>query len=254
VTHDEVSELLGAYALDAVEPDEAVLVAAHVATCPRCTAELDEYREVAGFLGNLGGDAPSELWDAIASQATRPHGSSAAILAALPAGVPGATSRRTSRRPVAWRTGMGVLATAAAILIVLLTVKVSSLDTTVGRLEGLTQSRGISEAAQAALLDPSTTRVPLDASSGSMVAELVVVPHGRSFLVGSTLASLPKSETYQLWAISATKKISLGLLGAAPADTPFVASSVGGAMRFAITVEPASGSTAPTSTPIAISA
>ena len=51
MTHDEAVALLGAYALDAVPPEEAVLVAAHVAECPRCTAELDAHREVAGMLG-----------------------------------------------------------------------------------------------------------------------------------------------------------------------------------------------------------
>ena len=39
-THQEIEELLGAYALDAVDDDERDLVEAHLAGCPRCRAEV----------------------------------------------------------------------------------------------------------------------------------------------------------------------------------------------------------------------
>ena len=51
--HDhEIEELLGAYALDAVNAEEATAVEVHLTTCPRCRAELDAYREMAAALGN----------------------------------------------------------------------------------------------------------------------------------------------------------------------------------------------------------
>ncbi len=62
---DDFEELLGAYALDACDPDEAAAVAAHLNDCPRCRAELAAHLEVAGVLGNLGGEAPDGLWDRI---------------------------------------------------------------------------------------------------------------------------------------------------------------------------------------------
>ncbi|MGH9088659.1 MAG: zf-HC2 domain-containing protein, partial [Acidimicrobiales bacterium] len=64
--HDAVAELLGAYALDAVDPDEAQVVADHLAECPRCRAEVDELRAVAAALGNAHEDPPPEVWDRIA--------------------------------------------------------------------------------------------------------------------------------------------------------------------------------------------
>lgn len=70
--HDAVAELLGAYALDALEPDEMAMVTAHLATCPRCAAEVDEYRSVAALLANAGGDAPQGLWDRISSELQAP--------------------------------------------------------------------------------------------------------------------------------------------------------------------------------------
>jgi anti-sigma factor RsiW len=68
MTHSEISELLGAYALDAVSPEEAAEIEQHLAECPRCRAEVAAHREVAGVLGNLGGTAPAGLWSRIAGE------------------------------------------------------------------------------------------------------------------------------------------------------------------------------------------
>ena len=40
LSHDAVVELLGAYALDAVDPTEAAAVEAHLGTCPGCRDEI----------------------------------------------------------------------------------------------------------------------------------------------------------------------------------------------------------------------
>src|SRR5438034_909666 len=66
-THEEVQELLGAYAVDAVDSDEAVAIETHLDECARCRADLAEMREVAAFLAHTGGEAPSGLWDRIAA-------------------------------------------------------------------------------------------------------------------------------------------------------------------------------------------
>ena len=68
MTHDEITELLGAYALDAVSPEEAAEIEQHLTECPRCRAEVTAHREVAGVLGNLGGSAPAGLWSRIADE------------------------------------------------------------------------------------------------------------------------------------------------------------------------------------------
>ena len=73
MTHDEVSELLGAFALDAVDGDEYELIEAHLAECPRCRAEVDAHREVAAALGNSVEPLPDGLWDSIASRLPPRH-------------------------------------------------------------------------------------------------------------------------------------------------------------------------------------
>ncbi|MDQ1391403.1 MAG: hypothetical protein QOF30_380 [Acidimicrobiaceae bacterium] len=70
--HADLQELLGAYALDAVEPDEASAIERHLPTCPRCRNELADHREVAALLGYAGGTAPSGLWDRIIASLEEP--------------------------------------------------------------------------------------------------------------------------------------------------------------------------------------
>ena len=73
MTHDEISGLLGAYALDAVEGDERAAVEEHLLSCARCRAEVAEHREVAALLAHGGADAPDGLWDRIAGNLDDPR-------------------------------------------------------------------------------------------------------------------------------------------------------------------------------------
>ena len=70
--HDEFSELLGAYALDAVDPDEAQELELHLRTCAVCAQEVAEHREVASLLVHSGSTAPDGVWDRIASELSPP--------------------------------------------------------------------------------------------------------------------------------------------------------------------------------------
>ncbi|HXX90150.1 MAG TPA: anti-sigma factor [Acidimicrobiales bacterium] len=254
VTHEDIAELLGAYALNAVDPDEAGMVATHVAQCPRCAAELREYEEVAAMLATAGGDAPVELWDRIAEQATGPEaGPGATLPFAVPEDASGGPEPRT-RRPTLRPLALSV-AGIAAVIVVLLGVQVARLDTRVNHLSALSQHQGMSQAVQAALLDPDARRVVLAGaqSTGPALAELVVLPSGAGYLVDNRLPALPADETYQLWALIGGRAVSLGLLGNAPGTLAF---TVGGAdpSGYAITAERAGGVVAPSHAPVAQSA
>lgn len=71
------------------------------------------------------------------------------------------------------------------------------------------------------------------------------------------MPALPAGKTYELWFISAAGAVPAGLM---PADDPTVAGMqvlkgpLGGATHVGITVEPAGGSPAPTTTPIVVQA
>src|SRR5579871_2910284 len=125
MSHDEITELLGAFALDAVEPEEATVVARHLEECPACSAEVAEHQRVAALLGNTTEDAPVYLWEQIAGPLGEHGGDERSRPPRLvPGGIgrsgtrPGGL-RRWARRP--WP-----LATAAAVVaIALLSVQIA---------------------------------------------------------------------------------------------------------------------------------
>jgi anti-sigma factor RsiW len=245
VTHDEIAD-------DAVDREEAQEIEAHLASCPRCAAELAEHHEMAGLLSGVGAEAPRGLWDAIAAQTGAPRelaGQGSAPIADL-----GQHRAARSRPKVGWamRLTIGVAAVAVALALIA-GVQIHHLDGKVNQLTALSRTQGISQAVQSALLNPDVKRIALtgNASSGATAAELVVLPSGTSFLVNSRLEALPGSETYQLWGIIDGRAISLGVLGAHPSTVPFTLDASSSLTAFAITAERAGGVVVSTHTPVA---
>lgn len=246
-----IGELLGAYALDALDTDEHALVSAHLAGCPRCAAEVAQHRETIGLVAASGGNAPEGVWERI-SQAiddgTRNASRQAPPLPSL---------RRTSRRTDRWRKPMAALAAAAAAAVIALvgvqTVRVDHLDHQVRQLNAAARQAGGFQGAAAALVDPSARHLQLTSTrAGSRtVGELVLLPSGAAYLVGANLPSLAETSTYQLWSIVAGRAVSVGVLGAHPATVAFTVDPAAPSREFLVTVEPAGGVVAPTSAPVA---
>ena len=66
--HTGIEELLGAYALDAVDRDTAAVIERHLDGCVRCAAEVAQHHEVAGLLANSSGAPSAQVWDGIAAR------------------------------------------------------------------------------------------------------------------------------------------------------------------------------------------
>jgi anti-sigma factor RsiW len=254
MNHDEVAELLGAFALDAVDDEEAAEISEHVATCPRCQDELTRHRQVAAVLGNVGGAAPEHLWDAIESaieadgaKPPTPLPASTALASTHPL-----SPRPAPKRPVS-RVAVAALTAAAVAAIAVLGVQVARLDNRVTQAQHAATSRSVSSAAENALLDPSARRIPLMSSQAGhpVVAEVVTTASGTGFMFNRALPKLASSRSYQLWALTAGKAISAGLLGTDPGTVAFTLNPEHPVQTFALSVEPAAGSVAPTSTPVA---
>ncbi len=254
MSHDEASELLGAYALDAVDGDEYVELEAHLDSCPRCRAELDSLREVAAGMGNSVEPLPEGLWSQIASKLPERRGDDEpppmprlARQGASPFRSPGEGARR--RRPSAVGVVSAVAAAAAAVAVVLgiglvhANDKVSSLQSAQGRPSSATVA--------AALRAPGHRVVMLESPSGAQLARVVVVPSGQGYLVSSKLPDLSRDQTYQLWAIEGNQPISLGLLGTSPRQAAFTMAGSTMPSHLSITAEPAGGSVFPTGSIIA---
>jgi hypothetical protein len=67
VNHEEASDLLAVYALDAVPRDQKEALEAHVSTCDVCARTLAEHRETAALLAQVDEPEPSGQWENIAA-------------------------------------------------------------------------------------------------------------------------------------------------------------------------------------------
>ncbi len=243
-----VSELLGVYAIDALDADEAAFVAAHLRSCPRCAQEVDQHREAMALLAGGGGQAPSGLWERIAESIGADRGSPPS----RPAPDVVSIGRPRRRRPKGLWLG-GIAAAAALIVVVgVQTARVDQLNHRVDRLSSAVGQAGGLPGLAPALVDPSGRHYTLTATtSGRPVGQLIVLPSGTSYLVGSRLPQLAPGFTYQLWSMFDRRPISVGVLGAHPGTVAFRVDPSIRAAAYLITVEVAGGVIAPTGDPVA---
>jgi anti-sigma factor RsiW len=280
-THREIQELLGVYALDAVDPDTAAMVEAHLETCPKCAVEVAQHHEVASLLANSGGAAPAELWSGIAGRLDgsvppswerlaerldlehedgrsvddRREGQAARVseddrIERSTARVVPLTSERRQGR--VFRRAAAIVAVAAAVAAIVLGVQVNHLNHQVNALQA---PNSLTQAERSALEESSTKQVvltPPQTGSPTLVGRVTVVltKSGTGFVEATGLSGLPKSETYQLWGVIGNQKISLGLLGSHPAVVPFSVAGEVPVVAFAITKERSGGVIQSTNQPV----
>lgn len=235
LTHPEIIELLGAYALDAVDPDESAAVIAHLRECLLCLREVVEHREVAAFLAPGGAVAPARLWDQIAGSLEEPP---------PPLQLSNVTQIDSGRRRTGWSgrvsaIAAGAVAVAAVAIVAVIGFKVSDDSRRIDQMAGATYGTQLSRATSAALADPQARLVDLRSSQGKETAQAVVLPDGTGYVVKNNLPALGPARTYQLWAVVGGAKISVGVLGPHPGPSGFKAA--GDVTALAITQEPAGG-------------
>lgn len=277
--HRDLQDLLGVYALDALDPDEAAELEEHLRTCPQCRAELAEHQSVAALLANTGGPAPAALWDRIAGSLADgldaegievegrddervvlpgPLGpGSPAPAARVQDATPPATVTPLAGRTRRGRDGRPPLATlvvgaaAAVVLLAVGVVGVRTIQDQDRRLDDLTAQVATTSddgAAAAALADPGSVLVRLTATDGELAVPAVITEDGRGYLLGGGLPDAGEGETYQLWGLEGTRAVSLGVLGRDPRVAPFHVE--GPVETLALTTEVEGGVDQPTSAPV----
>lgn len=237
-SHEDIQDLLGAFALDAVDDDERGLVEAHLAVCPRCRAEVATHRETAALLAHSGDRAPEGVWASITASLEEPPPE---IDLAPMASLDDARERR-SRRSLSLRVAAALGAVAAALTAFLgwrVGVQDQRLDRLAAELHEMGARDGLRRAATAALAQAGSEQVRLASFDGKTGVPVVRLPNGTGFAVADGLPALPAGRTYQLWALRQDAKISLGLLGRDPDVSPF--QMVGPVLGYAITDEAAGG-------------
>ena len=257
ITHDESHDLLGAFALDAVEDLEHDEIEAHTRECPRCATELMALREVASALGNCVEPVPEGLWSIISSRLGTgepdvPPPSLIQILSRAEmsdndARLAGRAPRsRAGRRYLIVVTSVAAAAAAAASVLGVNLARTSDENTRLQAQIGTNSSSVV-----AALEAPGHALLSLRGANHQQLAQFVVLPSGRGYLVSSSLPKLTADHTYQLWGIVGGQAISLGLLGPAPSQAAFTLDGSAVPSRLGVTIEPAGGSVVPTSVMLA---
>ena len=251
-----IDELLGAYALDAVDDDERRRVEQYLAASPAGQLEVDRMTSAIDQVVEAQSDTsadpsaeapelPTDLWDRIADQlpprlerVPKPE----------PQPAPGAVDELAVRRAHRnSRTARIVLSVAAAIVVVALGVGLVRRTT---MSSGTTVAQQLEQQADRVAGQPGSHTATLTGPDGAVSVRVVIDDHGRGYVVPTGLPALGSDRTYQLWSVDGGPPISLGLLGSDP--TIAVVGTGGSPGQLAITIEPASGSTAPTSNPVAV--
>jgi anti-sigma-K factor RskA len=266
MAHEEAIELLPSFALNAVEAHEYGRIQEHVATCPRCQAEMDAYYEVTAALGNSVTLLPTGLWEAISrglGGGDDRHESSVTLVMSpvpLPLPVPGPMSLLPGTYAAAVHTPHRffrgahssrvrfVTATCAAVGaaagVSVLAIGLTNAGTQVAHLQAAVRDSARTQAT-AAMKAADHKIIYLASADHHRLAQFVLLPNGRGYLVRSHLRPLPFGETYQLWGVIDEKTISLGILGRRPHLATFTSASSPRTYRLGVTVEPAGGGIQP---------
>ena len=200
--HEDIEALLGVYALHSVDEAERRLVHDHLDDCPRCAQEVLGYQEVAALLGQSGGDAPTGLWERIAGELE--EAPPPLRLGVMPMA---AAAERRERRGSS-RVALAAMGIAAAVVIGFMGSVVVQQD---ARIQGL-------ESARPDVPITATSVAALSSADETMTVDAVLLSNGTGYLLAEDLPVLTQQETYQLWGVTDAGVISLGLLGADPAQ------------------------------------
>lgn len=250
----DIHSLSGAYAVDALDPAERADFDRHLAECPECQAEVASLREAASSLAALTSTSPpASLRGSVLSgiRTVRPlppvqvpvqvPATEPAPSAEVPA--PGATGTVVPlrRRPSVWAAGI-----AAAVLLAVGGLAWSPWDNGTPRTQ--------QTVAQQVLQAKDAQRY--EKTLGGARATVVRSPSlGRAVIVADHMPPAPSGKDYQLWLdLPGRGMVSAGLMPHEAADTLtyVLQGDARDATAAGITVEPAGGSPAPTTTPIAL--
>jgi anti-sigma-K factor RskA len=243
VQSQELHLLTGAYAVDALTGAELDEFERHLQRCTSCTEEVRGLRETAARLGMTAAVAPPPSMRRqvlAAASRTRQLPPSGGRLIARD------RPRRMTRLRRSLPRSVALVAMAAAI-VVLAVLQVNTRHQ-------LQQTQQGSRAVAAVLAAPDA-RIETSATTLGGTVTAVISPRDREAVI--TAADMPtpaNAKVYQLWVISASGARSAGLLpgSSTGVTSPVLAADVQPGDRLGITVEPAGGTSQPTTTPIVL--
>ncbi|HSM64823.1 MAG TPA: anti-sigma factor [Ilumatobacteraceae bacterium] len=218
----DLDDLLGAYALDAVDDAERRRVEDYLEVNPRAAAEVQAHREVATMLAFTGMDAPGDVWgriaDEIGEQAPPPGPELAKVMS-----LDDAPRRRRISTVAPW-----IVSAAAAAVLAFVAIGIAD--------RADAPNEPLAEALEIARADRDSVTTTLVSEATGVSAEAIIDQDGHGFVVAQDLPTLPDGQTYQLWGVvDDGQVISLGIFGPNPEIETF--SIDGPVSALAITIE-----------------
>ena len=226
----DLHTLSGAYAVDALSPEEAEEFRKHLDGCPACREEVRELREAAAMMG--------------ASEAvTPPAHLKANVMAAadrLPQLPPKVRPIHTAK-PSRW-TPRVLAAAAAVVMVVAAGIGISQLQED----DREFQAAPVAEVFNA----PDARTATVKTANGGELTVATSEERGEMAVDTDELPALSDEQVYQLWAIADGVPAPAGVLEDVDAGAAMELPAEG--TQVAITIEPAGGSEQPTTDPIIV--
>jgi len=234
--------LAGAYALDALTGPDRARFERHLAGCEACRQEAGSLREAASRLPAVTAAAPpARLREQVLAEVARTR-QQPPVTAEGPA-VGGAL-----RRGVRWRAPRMAVAIAGGCLLVALVLGGLFINTQ----QRLSQEQAHNRAIATVLNAPDAKMMSARGNAGGSAT--VVMSHRDHVLVLTTasLPVLPTGRRYQVWLMGLHRTRPAGMLPVSRRGmtAPVVVSGIEAGDEIGLTVEPATGSSSPTSTPV----
>lgn len=249
--HEQFAEDLSLYALGALEGEERLALEKHLAECGACGRELEELRASAALL-------------AFSVSGPKPPARAKARLMASVAKEPRRMQVRAVARLAWWRPFEWALGAAAMLVVVLLLRQNGDLKQRVSdlKLSFANQQQKVAQAEQlvSSLASPESERFTLVAGKTppQPQGKAIYLRNGGTLVfLASNLPQLPPRKAYELWLIPVNgAPIPAGVFkpdahGSATVVQPPLPAGTE-AKTFAITIEPETGSAAPTSQPVMV--
>lgn len=249
----DIHHLTGAYAVDALPPEERDTFEQHLAACDACRTEVRELQATAAHLGAAGAEEPpAALKGAVMDQIRRtPQVPPVGQPEGGPTVYGGGATTHAGTRSADPRWYERMLAPAAAVLVLVvigLTAVIANLNARLDDLETLAVP--VAEVFTA----PDSIVVSAEGPGDASMRLIASPTRGEGvFLVGG-MEQAPSARVYQLWLLRDGQAVPAGLLDIDERGrgAQVMTGDMSDVDAVALTIEPDGGSPQPTSAPISV--
>jgi hypothetical protein len=250
----EIHGAVGAYVVNALDPEELEEFEAHLAVCPTCSREVVEFGGTAAELSVLASAPPpaalrGSILSAISEVRPLPP-EPAAVTAQV-----GPSPRVPLTAPDEIRRAVDELALRrqqrrTRVLTVLVAAVVAAAVALGGVVYTLVQARQTQVAQQAAetelLTAPDVQTYSATMKDGGQISFVVSRSLNRALFIGKDLPAVGSDRTYQLWTLEGERAIPDNLVAGGGDRKEFFRETLDGVTSLAVSIEAAGGAQQPT--------